>query len=389
MVLGFTRIMKGSVSETKGGSKWEVKVKVSAKQLSDPSESSKRISKPFRLCYPDLDLSSTSTYPRPQPILDLNLSSTSTIPYLNDTPTSATPRPQLYLDLNQISYRDEKSAARRPHIIYADLNQQLSYNWQDDMRSCREDMADLVIDSPDSRPFRFMDLPTELRFMVYEHLTKQIICPLTVPDRGVAVQATVMDPNCTRVSRQFRKEADAAIPPVFSKGKTIVYLARYDGPNSQHILNAIDIARGYDNYLLPKHQASSENACLAPPVPQLAITAGLTAFGKLDLFSQWGVDVAKSKRFIRDFLQQSVLKLRQNPQVLFEFRVLIAKDLTSAELNNVIWYRLDNRSPKPELCITTVYQDEETQAAAHGNLVEGPQELATPEEVAYMKRCRY
>lgn len=258
-----------------------------------------------------------------------------------------------------------------------------------------ENLANLTMDTPDERAFRFMDLPAELRLMVCEYLTEEVICPLTVPDTGVAFRATVVDPGCNLVSRQVHHELQWTSTQ-FIKYKAVAYTDATNTISVGNIAEALDMVHGFDVYHVQKHSANPMHAGIVPSIPQYAIKAGLRKLASLKIFKDHAhLDLAKSTMIAQAFLGQMLLKLRKNPQV--EFRILIPDRATQSRLfcSSPGFVRntgVEAGHPKFERRLTISYRDQ-TQMAWTGmqmpmDMAALPQNLATPEEVDCMDKRR-
>lgn len=268
------------------------------------------------------------------------------------------------------------------------------------MSTSTAEMVDTKTYASGQRPFRFMDLPKEIRFMIYAYLMKQVICPVTVPDLGVAFEADIMDPACTQVSRQFREEAHIATQ-FTPRNKSTLYFVQ----SHQHIRTFVDIismAHGFDQRLRRKYLTNSKNTTSTRKIPRRIINVASNKLLELLCLykyqSRLSIDLHKTETVVRHFLEQTILKLRQNSQ--FEYRILIpGRDYAfkafikdSIDVATVI-KQLHERF---QWSATVVFQDEGTQMATHRKQRPEAQErlqqdLASPEEVAYLmvKRQRW
>ncbi|KAI4918244.1 hypothetical protein J4E90_002627 [Alternaria incomplexa] len=255
---------------------------------------------------------------------------------------------------------------------------------------------------PDAIPLatflRFMDLPKDIRFLIYEHLLNRRIKPLSFPDKGVAYEVVTIDPAVAQASRQLRDEARVATRHQRLGGPLVIYMIK----SFEHVgdvSRTLSMAYDSDQQHISRQRidaAAFEHADVSDSVSESPIRLLHNIFfyaitGKYF----FGRPPSERKRAIlltRSYFEFVVRKLRHNAHV--EYRFLIrANNLTrmnsgkdrAEPMNTAI-----SRQGNTRCDFVLVPDSHATQASLSqielspaGDCV--PTELATPKELAYMR----
>jgi hypothetical protein len=181
---------------------------------------------------------------------------------------------------------------------------------------------------PDATPLatflRFMDLPKDIRFLVYEHLLNRRIKPLSFPEMGIAYEVVTIDPAVAQASRQLRDEARVATRQQRLGGPLVIYVIKsfnhvgdisrtlsmaYDS-DQQHILQERINAAAFEH-------ADVSDSVLKSPIRLLHQFFFYSRTRKYF----FGRERKRGMLLTRSYFEFAVRKLRHNAHV--EYRFLI------------------------------------------------------------------
>ena len=252
---------------------------------------------------------------------------------------------------------------------------------------------------PDAMPLatflRFMDLPKDIRFLIYEHLLNRRIKPISFPEVGIAYEVVTIDPAVAQASRQLRDEARVATRQQRLGEPLVIYIIEsfehvgnisrtlsmaYDS-DQQHILQERIDAAAFEH-------ADVSDSVLEGPIRLLHQFFFYASTGRYF----FGRERKRAMLFTRSYFEFAVRKLRHNAHV--EYRFLIrANNLTrmnsgkdrAERMNTAISRQGNTRCNFVLVPDSHATQDSLSQIelSPAGDCV--PTELATPKELAYMR----
>jgi hypothetical protein len=174
---------------------------------------------------------------------------------------------------------------------------------------------------------RFMDLPKDIRFMVYEYLLYRRIRPMAYPDQGIAYEVITIDPAIAQASRQLRDEARVATRQQRLGGPLVLYMMNafsFVGDLSRTLSKAYVsdqrriLRQGIDAPAFER--ASVAESSLTIPTIMLSRVFRNAARNR-NFQGYQTFDLERSKSPIRDFFEFATVKLRHSTHVECRFLV--------------------------------------------------------------------
>lgn len=252
---------------------------------------------------------------------------------------------------------------------------------------------------PDATPLatflRFMDLPKDIRFLIYEHLLNRRIKPLSFPEMGIAYEVVTIDPAVAQASRQLRDEARVATRQQRLGGPLVIYVIKsfnhvgdisrtlsmaYDS-DQQHILQERINAAAFEH-------ADVSDSVLKSPIRLLHQSFFYSRTRKYF----FGRERKRGMLLTRSYFEFAVRKLRHNAHVEYRFLIgannlaLMSSGSDRAEpMNKAVSRQGNTRCNFVLVPDSHATQDSLSQIelSPAGDCV--PTELATPLELAYMR----
>lgn len=252
---------------------------------------------------------------------------------------------------------------------------------------------------PDATPLatflRFMDLPKDIRFLIYEHLLNRRIKPLSFPEMGIAYEVVTIDPAVAQASRQLRDEARVATRQQRLGGPLVIYVIKsfnhvgdisrtlsmaYDS-DQQHILQERINAAAFE------HADVSDSVSKSP----IRLLHQFFFYSRTRKYF-FGRERKRGMLLTRSYFEFAVRKLRHNAHVEYRFLIgannlaLMSSGSDRAEpMNKAVSRQGNTRCNFVLVPDSHATQDSLSQIelSPAGDCV--PTELATPKELAYMR----